>query len=59
MKVGDIVQNEYDCLGVVVGYWIHEVSEEEHILVHWLKGKYMGDTDAVLESNLEVICEGR
>ena len=62
MRVGSLVQYSHEwCddthIGVVTGYWFHDVSEEEHTLVHWIVGKYMGDTDAILVSDLDVICE--
>ena len=62
MRVGSLVQYSHEwCddthIGVVTGYWFHDVSEEEHTLVHWIVGKYMGDTDAILVSDLEVLCE--
>ena len=56
MQVGSLVK--HGChFGIVVGWWTHDVSEEEHTLVCWLTGKYTGDTDAVMEYNLEVLCE--
>lgn len=62
MRVGSLVKFGHDwCddthIGVVVGYWTHDDFEEEHTLVHWIIGKHVGDTDAIIESDLEVICE--
>ena len=62
MRVGSLVQFGHEwCddthIGVVVGYWTHDVSEEEHTLVYWIIGKYVGDTDAILVCDLEVLCE--
>ncbi len=59
MQVGSLVTWAYtsDYIGVVVGHWIHDISEEHHWLVHWLTGKYSGDVDAVIECDLEVLCK--
>lgn len=62
MQVGSLVKFAHRWMddthiGVVVGYWTHDVSEEQHILVCWLTGRYTGDTDAIIESDLEVLCE--
>ena len=62
MQVGSLVQfddswSEGVHIGVVVGFWVHDISDEYHWLVHWLIGKYTGDTDAIIESDLEVLCE--
>jgi len=62
MRIGSLVQYAHRwCddthIGVVVGYWTHDDFEEEHTLVHWIIGKHMGDTDAIIESDLEVLCE--
>ena len=58
MRVGSLVKFVgSNHVGVVVGYWSHDVSEEEHTLVYWIIGKYVGDTDAIIESDLEVLCE--
>ena len=62
MRVGSLVQfallwSGVVHIGVVVGFWTHDVSEERHWLVHWITGKYIGDTDAIIESDLEVLCE--
>lgn len=56
MKIGTLVKL-YDWLGVVVGFWTHEVSEEEHALVTWLSGRYTGETDAISPNDLEVLCK--
>ena len=55
MRVGSLVKYGLS-LGIVVGEWTHPISEEEHTLVCWLTGTYTGDTDAVIESDLEVLC---
>ena len=55
MRVGTLVKYG-TFFGIVVGKWTHNVSEEEHTLVCWLTGKYTGDTDAVIEGCLEVLC---
>lgn len=62
MRVGSLVKFGHEwCddthIGVVVGYWSHDDFEEEHTLVHWIIGKHVGDTDAIIESDLEVLCE--
>ncbi len=56
MRVGSLVKY-YSFFGIVVGKWTHDVTEEEHTLVHWLTGQYTGDTDAIMEWDLEVLCE--
>ncbi len=56
MQIGTLVKY-HTYLGIVVGHWTHNFSGEEHTLVHWLTGKYTGDTDAVIENTLEVLCE--
>jgi len=56
MQVGDLVKC-HTYFGIVVGHWTHDVSEEEHTLVHWLTGRYTGETDAMLEIDLEAICK--
>ncbi len=59
MRIGSLVQHFYgkEHIGVVVGYWTHDISREEHLLVCWLTGMHKGDTDALLECDLEVLCE--
>ena len=59
MRVGTVVTPVYtpNYLGVVVGHWIHDISEEHYWWVHWVTGKFTGDTDAFLECDLEVLCE--
>ena len=56
MQVGTLVKYT-SFFGIVVGWWTHKISEEEHTLVCWLTGTYTGDTDAVIEYDLEVLCE--
>ena len=56
MKIGSLVKY-VSFFGIVVGRWTHDVSEEEHILVCWLTGLYTGETDALIECDLEVLCE--
>ena len=55
MQVGSLVKYGFD-FGIVVGRWTHPISEEEHTLVCWLIGRHTGDTDAVVEGCLEVLC---
>ncbi len=61
MQVGDLVQycnrRDNSILGVVVGEWTHDYSGEEHILVRWITGRHVGDTDAILPTELEVVCK--
>ena len=58
MRVGSLVKFVgSNHVGVVVGYWLHDVSEEEHLLVRWIIGKFTGDTDAIPVLDLEVLCE--
>lgn len=56
MKIGTLVKLD-EWFGIVVGRLTHHVTEEEHILVKWLTGSYTGDTDAVMENRLEVLCK--
>ena len=56
MQVGSLVKYG-TFFGIVVGEWTHPISEEEHTLVCWLTGRHTGDTDAVIEDCLEVLCE--
>ena len=56
MQVGTLVKYT-SFFGIVVGWWTHDVSEEEHILVCWLTGWHTGETDACVESDMEVLCE--
>ncbi len=56
MRVGSLVKYGFD-FGIVVGWWTHPDFQEEHTLVCWLTGTYTGDTDAIIENDLEVICK--
>ena len=56
MQIGSLVKH-VTFFGIVVGKWTHDVTEEEHTLVHWLTGQYTGDPDAIIESDLEVLCK--
>jgi hypothetical protein len=56
MRIGTLVKYGFN-FGIVVGWWTHKISEEEHTLVCWLTGTYTGDTDAVMGYDLEVLCE--
>ena len=56
MQVGTLVKYGFD-FGIVVGWWTHPISEEELTLVCWLIGRHTGDTDAVMENHLEVLCK--
>ncbi len=56
MRVGTLVKY-CSFLGIVVGEWTHPISEEEHTLVRWVTGCHTGDTDAMMECDLEVLCE--
>ena len=56
MRIGSLVKY-CSFLGIVVGEWTHPISEEEHRLVRWVTGCHTGDTDAMMECDLEVLCE--
>ena len=56
MQVGDLVKYG-SWMGLVVGEWTHENTNEEHTLVRWITGRYSGETDAVLPTELEVLCK--
>ena len=56
MRIGTLVKYGFH-FGIVVGWWTHKISEEEHTLVCWLTGGYTGETDAVMEYDLEILCE--
>ena len=56
MRVGSLVKYG-TFFGIVVGEWTHPISEEEHTLVRWITGWHTGDTDAMMESELEVLCK--
>ena len=56
MQVGTLVKYD-NFFGIVLGYWEHPISNEIHTLVHWLTGRHTGDTDAVIEDCLEVLCK--
>ena len=56
MQVGSLVKYT-SFFGIVMGEWTHPISEEEHILVRWITGWHTGDTDAMMESDLEVLCK--
>ena len=54
MQVGSLVKYG-SWMGLVVGEWTHENTNEEHTLVRWITGRYSGETDAVLPTELEVL----
>ena len=56
MRVGTLVKYGFN-FGIVVGWWTHQDFKEEHTLVCWLTGTYTGETDAIMEYDLEVICK--
>ena len=59
IEVGSLVRAEAcymdAVLGIVIGHWTHELSGEEHVLVKWIEGLCVGETDAMLPDNLEII----
>ena len=58
MQIGTLVHLAHtsSIIGVVIGEWTHGGNGEEHWLVQWLTGKYTGDIDALIESDLERLC---
>ena len=56
MRIGTLVKYGFH-FGIVVGWWTYKLSGEEHALVCWLTGEYTGETDALMEHDLEILCE--
>ena len=56
IEIGSLVRDSYGDVGLITGYWTHDVSGEHHTVVKWLTGRYVGELDALFNTdNLEVI----
>ena len=61
MKIGDLVKDYKQALGIVTGVFLHEVDGEKHMKVTWLTGRnddyralwYVGEIDIVSVDYLE------
>ena len=53
MKIGDLVKDYKQALGIVTGVFLHEVDGEKHMEVTWITGRYVGEIDIVSVDYLE------
>ena len=54
MKIGDLVEDYKQALGIVTGVFLHEDFDgEKHMKVKWLTGRYVGEIDIVSVDYLE------
>ena len=53
MKIGDLVKDYKQALGIVTGVFLHEVDGEKHMKVTWITGRYVGEIDIVSVDYLE------
>ena len=55
MKIGDLVKDYKQALGIVTGVFLHEVDGEKHMEVTWITGRYVGEIDIVSVETVEAL----
>ncbi len=55
MKIGDLVKDYKQALGIVTGVFLHEVDGEKHMEVTWITVRYVGEIDIVSVETVETL----
>jgi len=55
IEIGALVKEWLtDDFGIVIDHWTHQHGEK-HPVIKWITGCYVGETDAMLTTSLEMI----